>query len=103
MKHEVRALKFFLDQINQLDKKSKQVIHDKIQLIKENPYRYKRIHSKQYSKVFRVRFSIQNKETRLIYTVIEPQIILVCLLDRKKDYDDLEKNLNKIKKELAGI
>ena len=100
MSHEIKALKFFQQQISQLDEKSKRIIYDKIRLIKENPYRYKRIHSKQYSKVFRIRLSIQSKETRLIYVVIEPNIILVCLLDRDKDYSDLEKYLSKIKKEL---
>ena len=72
--------------------------YDKINLIKENPYRYKRIRSKKYSKVFRIRFSVENRETRLIYVILEPDIILVCLLDRKKDYNDLEKYLGKIKK-----
>ncbi len=100
MNFEIKALKFFQEQISKLDEKLRRIIYDKIRLIKENPYRYKRIHSKQYSKVFRIRLSIQSKETRLIYVVIEPNIILVCLLDRDKDYSDLEKYLSKIKKEL---
>ena len=97
----IKSLNFFKEQIEKLDSKSRRIIYDKIQLVKQNPYRYKRIHSKQYSKVFRVRFSMRNKETRLIYVVIEPNIILTCLLDRKKDYKDLEKYLSKIKKELG--
>ena len=100
MNYEIKALEFFEKQISSLDDKSKRIIYDKIRLIKENPYRYKRVHSKQYSKVFRIRLSIQGIETRLIYVVIEPNIILVCLLDRRKDYTDLEKYLSKIKKEL---
>ncbi|MEK6844339.1 MAG: hypothetical protein AABX83_02830 [Nanoarchaeota archaeon] len=101
MNYEIKALAFFQEQILKLDEKSKRIIYDKIRLVKENPYRYKRIHSKQYSKVFRVRLSVQGVETRLIYAIIEPSIILVCLLDRKKDYTDLEKYLSKIKKELG--
>jgi mRNA-degrading endonuclease RelE of RelBE toxin-antitoxin system len=96
MNHQIKALKIFTEQISKLDKKSKQIIHDKIQLIKQNPYRFKRIHSKKFSKVFRVRLNINQKETRLIYTIIEPNIILVCLLNRKKDYKDLEKYLKNI-------
>jgi len=96
MNHQIKTLKIFAEQISKLDKKSKQIIYDKIQLIKQNPYRFKRIHSKKLSKVFRVRLNLNNKETRLIYTIIEPSIILVCLLDRKKDYKDLEKYLNLI-------
>jgi len=101
MSYEIKALEFFQKQVSKLDKKSKRVIHDKIRLIKENPYRYKRVHSKQYSKVFRIRLSIEQKETRLIYVIIEPSIILCCLLDRGKDYSELERYLAKIKKDLG--
>ncbi len=101
MNYEIKALKFFQEQVLQLDEKSKRIIHNKIRLIKENPYRYKRVHSKQYSKVFRIRLSIQQKETRLIYVILEPNIVLVCLLARKKDYDDLERYLARIKEEIG--
>lgn len=87
----------FLDQLKHLDKKSKRIIKNKIELIEENPYRYKRIHSTYFSKTFRVRLKINNIETRLIYIVLEPNIILVCLLERKRNYKDLEKYLTKIK------
>ena len=97
MNYNIKALDYFKNQVSELDLKSKKIIHNKIQLIKENPFRYKRIHSKRYSKVFRVRLSVNQRETRLIYALIEPNIILVCLLDRKKDYKDLEKYLKEIK------
>ena len=94
MKYNLIPLENFNKQLRKLNSKSKRIVHDKIQLIKQNPYRYKRVHSKSYSKVFRVRLNIQSKETHLIYAVMNPNIILVCLLDRKKDYKDLEKYLN---------
>ncbi len=97
MAFEIKALEIFLEQIKRLDEKSKRIIADKVRLIEENPYRFKRIHSKLFSKVFRVRLNIHEKETRLIYVVIKPNIILVCLLERKGDYKDLEKYLRKIK------
>lgn len=96
MSYSIKSLEFFKKQVEKLDSKSKRIIYDKIQLLKQNPYRYKRIHSKKYSKVFRIRFSIKGKETRLVYVIIKPNIILVCLLDRKKDYKDLEKYLSMI-------
>ncbi len=86
----------FNKQIIKLDLKSKRIIYDKIQLIKENPYRYKKIHSKKFLRVFKVRFNINKKDVRLIYVIIEPNIILICFLDRKRDYKDLEKYLRKI-------
>jgi len=96
MSFEIKALKTFLQQAKLLDEKSKRVIRKKIELIKTNPFRFKRIYSKRFNKVFRVRLSIEGKETRLIYAVIEPNVIIVCLLERKKDYKDLEKYLAKI-------
>lgn len=92
----IKALDIFKKQIENLDEKSKRIIKEKIELIKSNPYRYKKIHSVLFSKVFRIRLTINNKDTRLIYVIIEPNIILVCLLDRKDDYKDLEKYLSKI-------
>jgi mRNA-degrading endonuclease RelE of RelBE toxin-antitoxin system len=97
MSYSIKSLEIFEKQVKVLDKKSKRVIYDKIQLIKENPYRYKRLHSKKFSKVFRIRFSINRKETRLVYVIISSNIILVCLLDRKGEYKNLEKYLAKIK------
>lgn len=92
----VRPLEIFTKQLEKLDGKSKRIIRQKIELIRENPFRFKKIHAKKFGKVFRIRLSIQNKETRLIYAVIEPNIIIVCLLERKNDYKDLEKYLAKI-------
>jgi mRNA-degrading endonuclease RelE of RelBE toxin-antitoxin system len=92
----VKSTEIFLDQIKSLDEKSKRIIRNKIQLIKLNPYRYKRIHSKKFSKVFRVRLNIRGREIRMIYVVLGKSIILVCLLDRKKGYKDLEKYLEKV-------
>ncbi len=100
MNYKLISLNIFNNQVSKLDKKSRANIHNKIQLIKENPFRFKKIHSITYSRVFRVRLNLKSKETRLIYTLINPNIILVCLLDRKKDYKDLEKYLKKIKQEL---
>lgn len=96
MSFKVKALEFFIRQAAELDGKGKRIISQKIELIKENPFRFKRIHSKRFSKVFRVRLNLMGKETRLIYVVLEPDIIIVCLLERKKGYRDLEKYLSKI-------
>tara|TARA_Y100000310_G_C20694627_1_gene824686 strand:+ start:2461 stop:2760 length:300 start_codon:yes stop_codon:yes gene_type:complete len=97
MVYKIKALGFFKDQVSNLSKESRKLIYDKIELIKQNPYRFKRIRSKQFSKVFRVRFSIERKEVRLIYVVLSSNIVLVCILDRDRDYKDLEKYLKKVR------
>jgi mRNA-degrading endonuclease RelE of RelBE toxin-antitoxin system len=96
MKYKIISSKQFTNQIKNLDKKSKRIIFDKKKLIKENPFRFKKIHSNFFSKVFRIRLKIKSQERRLIYAIITPEIILVCLLDRKNDYNDLEKYLKKV-------
>jgi len=93
MEFRVIHSRLFNKQIKKFDQKSREQIHKKIELIKQNPYRNKKITSKRFNKIFRVRLNIEKKEMRLIYIVIEPNIILACFLDRKKDYKDLEKYL----------
>ncbi len=96
MKFELVATEFFIEQIEDLDKKSKDQIKEKIDLISSNPFRFKRIHAKTVNNVFRVRLNLQNNEIRLIYAVLSPNIVLVCLLDRKNNYTYLEKYLGKL-------
>lgn len=96
MNYEVVASKDFKEQFDKLSEKYKKQIKKKVELIEQNPFRSKAIHSKLYSRVFRVRLNIQGSETRLIYVVLGSKIILVCLLDRSDEYSDLEKYLAKI-------
>ena len=96
MKFELVATEFFIEQLGDLDKKSKGQIKEKIDLISSDPFRFKRIHTKTVHNIFRVRLNLQSKEIRLIYAVLSPNIVLVCLLDRKNNYKDLEKYLEKI-------
>ena len=94
MNYAIKSLNIFKKQIKKENLKSRKIIYEKIQLIKENPYRFKKIRSKKFSRVFRIRLNFDRKETRLIYVILDSNIILVCLLNRKKDYKDLEKYLN---------
>ena len=96
MSFKIEASEYLLKQLAKLDEKNKKLIAGKIELIKENPFHFKRIHSKKFSKVFRARLNLKGKEARLIYVVLEPNILLVCLLERKKNYRDLENYLSKI-------
>ena len=96
MIYEAVPTEFFLEQISSLSVKDKKAIKQKIELIKLNPYRFKAIYSKKFSKVFRIRMNIAGKKARLIYVVFEPKIIIVCLILRKDDYKDLEKYLAKV-------
>lgn len=85
--------KLFLEQLDNLSSSGKNLIKSKLFLIKKNPFRFKQIHNSQYL-VFRVRFSDNKKEKRLIYLVKKDEIKLLCILDRDKNYSDLVKYLD---------
>lgn len=101
MSRRIRTLPSLAKEFIKLDESSRKLIYSKIQLIKENPYRFKKLHSNRYSRVFRVRFNLKGQDTRLVYVVVEPEVILVCLLDRGGEYKDLDKSLKKVGKELG--
>jgi len=96
MTFAIKLSPIIVEQLNAMDEKSKNTVREKIKLVEENPFRFKRLHSKRFRKVFRIRLNIQGKETRLVYVIVEPNIIIVCLLERKKNYRDLEKYLSKV-------
>ena len=47
MNYKIVFTEMIQKQIKNIDSKSKRIIHEKIQLIKENPFRNKKIHSKK--------------------------------------------------------
>ncbi len=95
MKYELIPTKFFLEQLNELNTTSIRRLREKLELIKINPFRYKRIH-KYDLLLFRIRFSDKQKEKRVIYFVYGSFIKILCILDRDKNYKDLKKYLKKL-------
>ena len=95
MSFNVKTTRVFLEQVHELSKDARKLVGSKIDLIKENPFRFKRIHSRKFAKVFRIRLSLDGKETRLVYLVMAPDVVIACLLERKNDYKDLEQMLEK--------
>ena len=92
--------KVFLKQVLSLSERDKAKIKAKLLLAEQNPYRYKSVHSREFPKVFRIRITIDNKEKRLAYAVVKNKILIAGILDRDKDYRELEEYLKKAKKEL---
>ena len=91
MTFSVRPTRLFLKQLESISRGARQLIKKKIVLVSQNPYHFKSIRSRFCSKVFRVRLNIDGKECRMIYAVIEPNVIIVCILERKHGYADLER------------
>jgi|SRR3989339_532199 len=79
----------FEKQLRELNDNAKTIIEQKLRLIEQNPYRYKRIKGHNLL-LFRIRFSDNRKEKRAIYIVEKNYIFLVCILDRDRGYKDLK-------------
>jgi len=100
MEFEIMMTGFFRGQIGNLDVKSKRILLDKVRLIKLNPFRYKRLHSNEFSRVYRIRLTVNDKSVRMIYAIIGNKIWIVCLDDRDNDYKNLDNYLRKYPKGL---
>lgn len=86
---------FFLEQLDKLESKSRKLILKKLEFIKSNPFRYKRLKGHDLF-LFRIRFKDNLKDKRLIYFIDGCYIKLVCILDRKNDYKNLRSYLNRL-------
>ncbi|MBN2368247.1 hypothetical protein JXC34_04460 [Candidatus Woesearchaeota archaeon] len=94
MDYTLKPSKFFLEQLDDISSESKKLIDKKLQLIKVNPFRYKRI--KGYPLfLFRIRFENERKEKRVIYLVDKPDVNILCILDRDSEYKDLRNFLKR--------
>ena len=95
MAFEVIPSKIFLEQLDDLSDSAIKLIDNKIKILEENPFHYKRIVGYNLF-IFRIRFEDQKKEKRLIYLVEKGKVIILCILDRDKEYKDLENYLRRL-------
>ena len=95
MNYTLVPTEFFLNQINELSNEAKYIIEKRLELVKVNPFRNKKI--KGYGLfLFRIRFEDNKKEKRIIYLVDKPKVYVLCILDRDKEYKDLKKYLKSL-------
>ena len=95
MEFVIKPSEFFLEQVEELSAKAARIVEDKIRMLKVNPFRFKRIEG-QGLFLFRIRFEDDQKEKRVIYLVDKPQVKILCILDRDKEYKDLRKYLERL-------
>jgi hypothetical protein len=93
--HEIKTGALFGEQVLELSIQAKRILENKILLLKQNPYRYKRIHFKDLT-LFRIRLESDRQEKRVIYLIDKDTVKLICILDRKHDYNDLEQYLKQV-------
>lgn len=82
----------FLKQVVNLDKETRTVLGEKIELLRTNPFRFKKIHGYRGT-ILRIRFSAKGKGKRLVYEVRGGSIILWAIFDRDKEYKELKRYL----------
>jgi len=95
MNYSIKPSRFFLEQVDDLNSEAARLILEKLELIKVNPFRNKRIHGYGLF-LFRIRFEDERKEKRVIYLVDKPHVKILCILDRDNKYKDLKKYLKKL-------
>ncbi len=95
MKYEVVPSKIFLEQLDELSDDAIKIIDSKIKILEENPFHFKRIVGYNLF-LFRIRFEDLKKEKRLVYLVEKGTVILLCILDRDKEYKDLDRYLKRL-------
>ena len=96
MKYHLKPSKFFLEQIDELSDDAARILKNKLQLVKQNPFRNKQLTGFDELTLFRLRMQDRNKEIRPIYLVDKQNIELICIVDRGNEYKDLRKYLRKL-------
>ena len=95
MEYILQPTELFLEQLDELSDESCKLIEEKLNLLKINPFRFKRIEGYKLF-LFRIRFEDNRKEKRIIYLVDKPYVKILCILDRDKEYKDLKRYLSRL-------
>ena len=95
MDFQLKPTRFFLKQLDSLSSKAARILESKLLMLKKNPFRFKRIQGYDLF-LFRIRFEDGRKEKRVIYLVDPPEVRILCILDRDKEYKDLKNYLKKL-------
>lgn len=95
MEFILQPSELFLEQVAELSDGTKRVLEKRFLLVKQNPFRNKRIVGQDLF-LFRIRFEDRHIEKRVIYLVNKPYVKILCILDRSNDYRDLRKYLERL-------
>ena len=84
--------KVFLDDLENLNKKTSRILRDKLKILIINPTYFKRVKGFNFD-IFRIRI----KDKRIVYLLRNNKIHLICILKRKYNYKDLKKYLHQLR------
>ena len=94
MNYVLVPTEFFLEQLDGISFKTRQFLKEKLELLKVNPMRNKRILGYNLF-LFRIRFSDFRRERRVVYLVKGSEVKILCILNRDKNYKDLRRYLKR--------
>jgi len=89
---ELKFTDFFREQWEGYKEETRTLIEEKLRLIKQNPFRYEK--HEGYKFVFKVKLSIEQRYSRLMYAVFMPDnqhITILGIFDRSVKYKDFER------------
>jgi mRNA-degrading endonuclease RelE of RelBE toxin-antitoxin system len=94
MTYELHYSPYFIKQFEEIDVRSRRVISSKLDLLKNDPFRFKVLRHNKYV-VCRIRLSIMRNEVRIICVIEESSVFIIGFVERKHNYADLDKLLRK--------
>ncbi|MBI5226122.1 hypothetical protein HY994_02675 [Candidatus Micrarchaeota archaeon] len=97
--YTLRPSHVFLDQAKELTAEENQLIIKKLDVVKQNPFRYKSLRIPGLSKVFEIKITLQNRYCRIIYVLDGNEILVEGIILRKNDFKDLLPLLYKTRQE----
>lgn len=86
------ATKFFIKQFKELTQKEKDLVNSKLEFIKNNPFRYKKLIG--YKNTYEIKITLNDNYSRLIYVVYLPEksnVTLFGIFKRKDEFKDFKK------------
>lgn len=95
MNYVLKPTFLFLEQVDELSYRARQLLKKKLELLKINPTRNKRILGYNLF-LFRIRFSDSKREKRVVYLLDKKEIKILCILNRDKGYKDLKIYLRRL-------
>jgi len=96
---QLKFTPYFLNQWKDYDEDTKTFIQSKLDLIKQNPFRFPK--HEGYKFVFKVKLSVEQRYSRLMYAVFMPDqqhITILGIFDRKANYKDFERIFKELRK-----
>ena len=86
--------KFFLKQFKELTEKEKDLVNSKLDILKQNPFRYKKLNG--YKNTFEIKITLNQNYSRLIYATYMPEknyITIFGIFKRKDEFKDFKRYL----------